>query len=198
MAYKQREFTSGFDPNIISIGKKWNCSWLSYVAQDANMSNVVYFAGGGQRTFYGTNDYLTNTRLGGDTTNGFTLSYPDGSQDVYGFIVTNNSGAFQKAFMTARWNAQGQRILLNYANYSPNGPVVRLQNVVDGDGRTNFIYYTADAFSTNLISQVVDAFGRSSSLLYDANGHLTTITDVAGLSSSADRDRFSRSLYSVR
>jgi hypothetical protein len=61
LAFKQREFSSGFDTNTFSVGKKWNCSWLSYVSQDVNKSNVVYFAGGGQVTFYGTNNYLTET-----------------------------------------------------------------------------------------------------------------------------------------
>ena len=70
-------------------------------------------------------------------------------------------------------------MLLNYASYSPSAPVVRLQNIVDGDGRTNFIYYTANAFSTNLISQVVDGFGRTSSLLYDTTGHLTIEAEEA-------------------
>ena len=123
-------------------------------------------------------------------TNGFTVSYPDGSQNVYGFIVTNISGAFQNAYLTAHLNAQSQKTTFNYAAYTPGpSPVVRLQSVVDGDGRTNLIYYnSSNAYSTNLISQVVDAFGRTSFLSYNTNGDLTNITDVAGNSSSLSYD----------
>jgi len=61
--------------------------------------------------------------------------------------------------------------------------------VIDGDGRTNFIYYTAtNSFSTNLISHVVDAFGRTNLFAYDNSGHLTNVIDVAGLSTSFTYD----------
>ena len=144
----------------------------------------------GNRLYYTTNDYLTGTTLTGDTTNGFTLTYQDGSKDVYGFIVTNSnfSGNFFGAFLTEHCNPQSQETHLTYFGYDPGAPVVRLQYVIDGDGRTNFIYYTNNAYSTNLISQVVDPFGRTNSLAYDTNGCLTNIIDVAGNSSSIAYD----------
>jgi RHS repeat-associated protein len=189
LSFKQRESTAGSSANLFSVGKKWNCSWLSYIAPDLNLSNVVYFPGGGQRTFTAASDYITNTRLTGSTNSGFTLSYPDGSKDVYGFIVTNSSGTFLEAFMTERWNPQSQKMSLHYAAYDPSAPVIRLQTVVDGDGLTNSIYYvSSNDFSTNLISQVVDPFGRTNSLAYDSRGHLTNITDVARLSTAFTYD----------
>ena len=185
LAFKQRESFTGFNPSIFGVGKKWNFSWFSYIALDQNTNNVVFFADGGQQTYTGTNfDYITNTRLTGNTTNGYTLFYADGSQDVYGFVVTNSSGTFLEAFLTQRLNPQGQKTTLNYNSYSPSSPVIRLKNVVDGDGRTNQISYLTNSFSANLISQVTDPFGRSISLAYDSHGHLTNITDVAGLSTS--------------
>jgi YD repeat-containing protein len=186
LTFKQRESFAGFNTNFFSAGKKWNCSWVSYVTQDTNANTVVFFPGGGQQTFYTTNDYLTNTRLTGDTNNGFTLSYPDGRQYVYGFIVTNSDGTFQESFLTQSLNAQGQKTIFNYSSYTPSAsPVIRLQSVVDGDGRTNLIsYVTSNSYSTNLISQVVDPFGRTNFLAYDGNGHLTNSIDVDGLSSS--------------
>lgn len=184
--FKQRETTAGFNTNFFSIGKRWNCSWLSYVAQDTNGNNVVYFPEGGQRTFFTTNDYLTNTRLTGSTNTSFTLSYPNGSQYVYSFIVTNSNGSFQEAFLSQSINSQGQKTIFNYSSYIPSiSPVIRLQSVVDGDGRINSVFYsTNNAYSTNLISQVVDPFGRTNSLAYDSQGHLTNSTDVIGMSSS--------------
>ncbi len=185
--YKQRETSVGFDPNTFSVGKKWNCSWLSYVAQDGNLNNVVYLPGGGQQTFWTrANNYQTYAQLAGNTSAGFTLSYPDGSEAVYGFIVTNNSGAFLKAFLTTTVNSHGQATTYNYFGYAPSSsPVIRLQSVIDGDGRTNLIYYnSSSAYSTNLISQVVDAFGHTNFLTYDNSGHLTNSIDVAGIPSS--------------
>jgi len=185
MAFKQREMISGYNTNFFSIGKKWNFSWLSYVAQNTSGSNVVYFPGGGKSSFTTTNDYLTNTRLSGNTNSGYTVLYPDGSQNVYGFIVTNGSGVFQEAFLTQMLNPQGQSTTLSYASYNPVSPVIRLQSIIDGDGRTNFVnYVTSNGYSTNLISSIVDAFGRTNSLVYDANGHLTNSVDVDGISSS--------------
>jgi len=163
--YNQSEFISGVDPHIFSVGRKWSFPWLSYVAKDASANNVVYLPGGGRITFTNSADFLTNTRLTGDTTNGFTLFHPDGSKDVYSFVVTNSSGGFLKAFLKEKWNAINQKSLLDYSSYTPgDSPVVRLLDVVDGDGRTNIIYYaTNNAFSTNLIAQVVDPFSRTTS-----------------------------------
>ena len=190
LAFKQRETTNGFNPNIFSVGKKWNFSWLSYVTQDQNGSNVVHFPYGGDEAFSGTTNYLTNTRLTGNTSSGFTLSYPDGSQDIYGFVVSNSTGAFEEAFLTAHWNPQSQETMFNYAGYTPgSSPVIRLQSVVDGDGHTNrIVYVSSKAFSTNLISQVIDPFGRTNLLAYNANGDLTNSIDVAGNSSSLGYD----------
>jgi len=143
--YNQRELISGVDPNVFSVGRKCTFPWLSYVAKDANANNVVYLPGGGSITFTNTADFLTNTRLTGDTTNGFTLSHPDGSKDVYSFVITNSSGGFLKAFMKERWNSVNQKSRLDYASYTPASfPVIRLLDVVDGDGRTNFIYYATN------------------------------------------------------
>ena len=155
-------------------------------------NDVVYYPGGGQRTYYTTNppiDYLTDTQLTGTTNTGFAVLYPDGSQDVYGFIVTNATGTFLQAFLTQRKNPQGQKTSLIYYPYTNANPVVRLQYVIDGDGRTNFIYYaTNNAYTTNLISRVVDPFGRSTSLAYDTNGCLTNIVDAANNSSCMSYD----------
>lgn len=191
LAYKQRDSDWRTNANFFSVGKRWNFPWFSCVRNDWQTNKLVLLPEGGQRTYVGTNiDYVTGTHLTGDTTNGFTLEYPNGSQDVYGFVVTSAGGRFQNAFLTERRNPQGQRTLLHYYGYTPSSsPVIRLKEVVDGDGRTNRIYYvTSNGYSTNLISQVVDPFGRTNTLAYDNTGHLTNITDVAGLSSALTYD----------
>ena len=190
LRYKQSETGSGFNPNIFSTGKKWYCSWLSYLTQDGSGNTNVYFTDGGVQVFNNTTNYLTNTRLTGNPSAGFTLLHPDGSGEVYGFIVTNSDGSFQSAFMTQKINAHGQYTTFNYFPYIPgSSPVIRLVSVVDGDGRTNLVFYNStSAFGTNLISAVVDGFGRTNLLAYDNNGQLTNSIDTAGLSSSFGYD----------
>jgi RHS repeat-associated protein len=185
LSFDQREFVTGWNPAVFSLGPRWNFSWYSCVAQDANSNNVVYFPGGGQRTYFTTNDYLTDTVLTGNTTNGFTLLYPDGSENIYGFVVTNTAGGLLNAYLTESLDPQGQGTFLTYYGYNPTNPVVQLESVVDADGRTTSIYYaTNNPYSANLISEVMDPFGRHVNLGYDDNGHLTNITDVGGISSS--------------
>ncbi|PWU15252.1 MAG: hypothetical protein C5B50_15740 [Verrucomicrobia bacterium] len=201
LGYKQREFHAGYnaapDLQTFGMGKKWNFQWLSFVSPGSlsfagSPSFNVHFPNGRVRTFAGTVtsgtnsfpiDYLTNTRLTGNTNSGFTVSYPDGSQDVYGF-VQNVGGIFQKAFLTERWNTSGQKTTLIYSSAN-NEPVVRLQSVIDASGLSTSIYYvTSNSYSTNLISQVVDPYGRSASFVYNPQGFLTSVADVAGLSTS--------------
>ena len=183
--YSQREFTAGYDTNLFGAGKHWNCPWLSLVETNTKAQKVVSFPGGSRSIFTSTNDYRTDTRLTGGTTTGYTLSYPDGSKNVYGFLVTNSAGAFRKAMMTEVWNSIGQKTRLDYYAYDPANAVIRLKCVVDGDGLTNWVYYdSSNQYSTNLINQVVDPFGRSVSLAYDHQGFLTNIKDVVGISSS--------------
>jgi YD repeat-containing protein len=188
LGYKQRESIAGMNPSIFSLGKKWNFPWLSYVAltpyspdgTNVYSSNVVYFPGGGASIFPSTNDYRTNTRLTGSMTNGYTLYYPDGSIDSYGCIV--NIGGLGEAFLTQHSNPQGQATTFVY---NTNGSVIELTNVVDATGGTNRIYYgSTNQFSTNLITQVTDRYGRSAYFAYDTNGCLTNIIDVESLSSS--------------
>jgi RHS repeat-associated protein len=189
LVFKHREFTAGYTPTVFGFGRKWNCSWLSYVSLDSNTNAVVLLPGGGQLTFYGGSNYVTGARLTGSTTNGFTLTHPDGSSDAYLFIVTNSSGVFQQAFLSQHQNPQAQATRFTYASYDPTAPVVRLLYVIDSDGLTNTIsYVAANLYSTNLISQVADPFGRTVSLAYDHFGHLTNLTDVAGISTAFTYD----------
>ena len=61
LAFKQRDSTTGFNANFFGVGKKWNCSWFSYVTNN----NTVHLDGGRQRIFVGTNiDYLTSSVSG--------------------------------------------------------------------------------------------------------------------------------------
>jgi RHS repeat-associated protein len=139
---------------------------------------------------------------------GFRLVYPDGSQDVYGFVVewgshicpypsgdprcasggsgTNTTaGALDytsRAYLTQRIDPQGRKTRLGYQYTGQASPRYYVRYVVDPDGRTNTYY-------TNYLSQVqylIDAWGRTNSLTYFGGGQeglLAGITDGAGLTS---------------
>jgi len=181
--FNQRETIGGLEWNFFGFGKKWNCDWFSVVYTNLGYS-IVNFPNGGQSHFnsYGYADLLSRTKLSGDPVNGYTVTYPDGRQDIYGFVC-DNGPVLMGAFLTEHRDAQGHSTRLIY--YPFTFPVVRLRYVIDGDGRTNTVsYVTTNSYSTNLISQITDPFGRSAYFAYDNSGHLTNITDVAGISSS--------------
>ena len=67
---------------------------------------------------------------------------------------------------------------LNTANH------IRLDYVIDADGKTNTISYTSAGGYSYLISKVVDPYGRTNVFAYDQNGCLTNVTDVAGMPSA--------------
>jgi RHS repeat-associated protein len=183
--FKQREVEAGYYTNLFSVGKKWNFSWLSYIYTNAGKS-AVYCPDGGRFVDdgYGNPDYRTRAILSGNAGSAYTLTYPDGRQYIYGFMVYNGS-QLMAAMLSEQRDAEGRGTHLYYYPVDPSTRVIRLHYVVDADSRTNTIYYvSANNYSTNLISSVVDPFGRTTTLSYDDGGHLMSITDVAGNSSS--------------
>ncbi len=194
LAYKQRSANIGADLATYNMGPQWYFSWQSILTPGDGTSSgpdLVHLAGGGSRFMTnGVRDYYSLGRVSrvDDPATSFEMDYPDGRTNVYGLITTNLFGAVQ-AFVTEQRNAQGQAIQLQYEPFDPAVGVVRLRHVVDADNRTNTIYYSeTHPYNTNLIYQVVDPFGRTTTMLYDENDLLTNIVDVAGLSTSFTYD----------
>jgi YD repeat-containing protein len=128
-------------------------------------------------------DYGSNTKLDRlpDPTNaltGFRLSYPDGRQEMFNYVVdfaTSNKWAFR----TEEKNPAGQA---NRYSYALAGDVIQLNQVIDADGHATALHYYSG--NTNLIREMVDPFGHTNRFGHDAGGRLTNIVDAAGLSSS--------------
>ena len=148
----------------------------------------------------------------GNTNNGFSLVYPDGSQDVFGYTSyapALNSAA--RAYLTQRVDPQGRVTKIGYEfaqNVNYNSTQVafgyRIRYVVDPDGRTNtFLYYTnSGSFFAPpvpnpwMLTEIDDPYGRKVQLQYNMLlsspavsdavniGVLSSITDAAGLTSS--------------
>jgi RHS repeat-associated protein len=121
----------------------------------------------------------------GTNTSGFKLVYPDGSQDVYGFIVYAYSGygnSTARAFLSQRIDPQGRVTQLGYESfYMPYEDIYRLKYVVDPDGRTNQFLYTTNSFQ---LTEIDDPYGRKTTLGYNGGGLMSSITDAAGISNS--------------
>ena len=135
---------------------------------------------------------------------GFQLTYPDGSQDVFGltyYVVGNlfSGNSTAEALLTERIDPQGRATQLGYEQFIYTNCLgaqtiggLRLRYVVDPDGRTNtFLYADYSAFfnytPTNpyALKEVDDPYGRKAQFGYDFDsGILTSITDAAGLTSS--------------
>jgi RHS repeat-associated protein len=64
---------------------------------------------------------------------------------------------------------------------------IKLLSIQDADGRTTTLNYTNASFP-NLITSVVDPFGRSNAIIYDASGYITSIVDVLSMPSSFKYD----------
>ena len=190
LSHKQRGTESGMVTTFFGVGRKWNFPWLSFVEQDTGGNKIVHFGSGQTLWMSGNPDYFKNRTITGDTNTGYTLTHADGSSDVFGFVVTNTTGRFYYSFLTEQRNAQGDKTHFYYDGYGSNNlPTIRLLYVVDGDNRTNTIYYAVtNANWPNLVSHVVDAFGRTNSYGYDVDGRMTNIVDVAGLASSFTYD----------
>ncbi|HEX5223040.1 MAG TPA: cysteine peptidase family C39 domain-containing protein, partial [Verrucomicrobiae bacterium] len=201
LSYKQREeyplVGGGFQqPLSSSVGVSWSCPWLSkvYSFYDQYREVTLNYGHGGDGLYkFGSSlvaDNYYNTLKLAVVTNGlgnassFELLYPTGARDVYGFGPTNLSGQANHFYLSAIISAEGHTTTFQNEAYDPESLNIRLKYVVDADGKTNTIYYATSGFSTNLITQVSDPYGRSTYLQYDADGMLTNITDSAGMSSS--------------
>jgi RHS repeat-associated protein len=188
VAYKQRDSRS-ISTNFFSLGKMWQCSWLSYLlfGGDGDDRPVMTVPGGGERDYYPGHEYFVdstadiNTDVNGTTT-GYTVHFGDGSRDEYGFIPTNALMNMEKvAFLSARVDAYSHS---NSFVYVQTNNVVKLLSVTDADGHTNTLLYTNTVFPSQ-ISGVRDPFGRTAIFKYDSNpssvsyGMITNLTDSA-------------------
>jgi RHS repeat-associated protein len=140
---------------------------------------------------------------GGSQTNGFQITYPDGSRDIFGLcyypigLINNNLGKFYTgahAFLTQKIDPQGRVTSLGYEYkaftnfwdcagrnnyYIPEYSGYRLKYVVDTDGRTNTFIYNNNA-TTNSYSWSHCCIEDTTSLVLSAlpPRHLWQIAEI--------------------
>ncbi len=188
----------------------WNHNWFSYVhihkttttyasppTQLTPFQATVYLPNGGERFFsMGVAEHeqsrsriepmdgspIANLTLQKDDgIKGLRLINSDGSQYIYGYVAERFLDATWKAhavaLMTHHIDASGNTNSFIYENVSLKW---RLKYMVDYNGKTNTLRYSADY----LLSEVENPHGHKAQFKYDANKNLTNITDAVGLSSS--------------
>lgn len=120
-----------------------------------------------------------------DGSYGLRLVHADGSQDIYLIdLATAIAGDYPDSTgnLVRHIDANGDTTWFQYT--APNGPDIDLTSVVDPDGRTNTLTYTASGLLTN----IANPYGLTAKFKYDSHGNLTNITDAQGLSASITYD----------
>jgi YD repeat-containing protein len=185
LSYRQRGVLTE-DPTVFGVGNNWSCSFRAFVGNSSGAPGLLFLHRGGAGYIYYTND-VTQARDGSiltAITNGYQIAYADGSTDLFQFPFVNGSGD-QIYFLSSRSDPAGNALTFNYQT---NGGVLQLTSVSDPDSpQPTTLHYENSTFA-NRITRVVDPFGRTAILQYDANGYLTNIVDVATNSSSLAYD----------
>jgi len=198
LTYKQRN--SGYYPQdtsrkVFGFSDSWNCSWSCYaiVPDDGSLSQVSLPSGGwreyntnGTSVEYYSHSVMTRTLDSSNNLKSLTISYPDNSKEIFSYMPSTTPFTFGPAvFLTSRVDVDG---CSNTFVYGEGTGYVRLLRVIDGDGRTNTLYYTNTSYP-QLVTSVVDPFGNTARFQYDSNGNLTSITDPQLITSSFTYDQ---------
>ena len=175
------------DDTTFSTGYQWLTPWRCYlVSLDGTGTNnfdfynglggVIAITNGGSPSYRGQ---MTCTVTGGTP----TISYSDGSQDVFGLAYMDSANAL-RFYVSQRVDAYGNTTTYNYNTNLYSG-LVCLTSITDVDGKSTTLSYT-NVSGFALVTNVADPFGRNVQLKYDSAEypHLTNITDVMGISSS--------------
>ncbi|RME94370.1 MAG: hypothetical protein D6766_05990, partial [Verrucomicrobia bacterium] len=191
-------------PNVISssFGPCWRSRWFTCVRQDVvywgSDDHVLVRTPGGStmHLLVPANDEASEPdfhsgavlrRLRDDLNEqiGWELAYPDGQAYQYTLRVEAQSGSEAVYFLTRYTGRDGQSLSFQYQNdtvCSGQQPLVRLVQIIDAAGEPSTLYYENAAFP-NRITRISDPYGHEAVFQYDADGWLTNVLDVAGLSS---------------
>jgi RHS repeat-associated protein len=188
-----------------------NCGFPTYHFSDA----TLYLPGGGTVVFPANFNNTVFTRYDNETritlqpvvanseafvsqqehdngVNGFRVIYPDGSQDVYGLSFPDTVPPYSYAsatyILTRRIDAHGNTTFFNYYGNTLQFSGLQLTNVIDYDGKTNFLKYTVSPSHLSYLTEVDSPYGTKATMSYDSNYNLTNIVDAQGLSSRITYD----------
>ena len=180
--YAQRDALQPANFSYTNFGPKWTCNVIAIITDNIAGSGRadLYAPGGGGNTFNFSSGSTsepelmtqsTLTKVVTGPTPSFVQNFPDGSIVKYGLAVGN------QYFMTERSDAQGNKVQIQYDAQQ------RITSIIDPVGRQMTLEYgqTGDPLK---VTKVTDPFGRSASFSYTPDGHLASMTDILGITSS--------------
>ncbi len=193
LSYNQREVYQPANFTFFNVSPNWTLNWLTYIQDDPTTpgaSVTSYVSGGGGEPYTGFNS-TTGAFTAQPSTGAvlvmvsaspivYQLRYPNGAMDVY--AQSDGSTAYPRnVFLRQKIDSAGNAVTLNYDSQ------MRLISLHDATERLTTFAYQLSAYPL-LVTEVTDPFGRSAKLSYTSDGHLSSITDVSGLTSSYTYD----------
>jgi RHS repeat-associated protein len=182
LSYRQRGAVVE-DASVFGLGNNWSCSFRAYLADLGGTPDHLRLHRGGAGFIDYTNG-VAQYRDGSivtSITGGYQIEYRDGAKDTFTTSFLDNSVTYY--FLTTHTDPTGNALTYTYSS----GTTITLTSVTDPDGRTTQLYYENTSWPIQ-ITKVVDPFNRTNLLKYDANGYLTNVVDVAGITNSFQYD----------
>ena len=180
-ATQSRDSFDNYDMNVFSVGWQWHFSWRSYVEVDGE--HIYVYTPNGRAMEYpadGSIDFQTEAALTPEI-DGYTLAYPDGASDYFGYKVAGvwGSAEVDRYFLSWKSDPHGNKTQFQY---TVEGAVVKLTQITDVDGSSTTISYTNKGPFAALITSIVSSrINATNTLMYSEYGELTNIVDVAGI-----------------
>ena len=174
------------DDSVAGFGDRWDFNWLETIEKESTNSTLLKMSlpGGAVSYIYtnGAAEYKSAQRWVTNSVDHF-VACPYGETKKYGLVEYFLAGA-EKYYMTEFIDRYGRTNTFSYDLYTniDSSIIIRLRSVTDIDGLTCTINYTNSSYP-NLITSVVDPYGRSATFTYNGSKQLAAITDMAGLNS---------------
>lgn len=187
LSYKHRVEWEDRRAGIGGFGEKWECNWIGLLEANDGPFLTNYLAGGGMSVFAtaGTPEYRSGRRMTLDSGGGgvvYNIETPTGSQNQYDTAYTGSLG-WEYKLRSKQFDRYGRQTTFEWET-DANG--ARLIRVRDRDGRACVLGYTNA--NPNLITSVTDPYGRSAYFIYNHQGLLTNIIDMADMPSAIAYD----------
>lgn len=182
-SYHHREANQPATFSYSNLGPKWTCNWLSYITDSPGSPNAdvkLYVDGGGTLEFSGfsagTGSYRVEVM---SQTRLVKLSSAS-----YELQFADGS---KKQYQRSDGSAGSTRRVFLSRIIDPGGNAaelnydaqLRITNIVDAIGQATTLLYTNAAYPF-AITSVTDPFGRTAHFQYNESGLLIRITDVMG------------------
>jgi RHS repeat-associated protein len=174
-----------------NLGPKWTCNWISYITDNPSSpdADVSFYESGGGTLYFtafntNTQTYAPELETQALLTKTSTSSY----------LLTFPNGASRSFSVSDGSVGTSRRIFLTQIydparnsaqlNYDSQ---LRITNIVDAIGQSTTLLYT-NAEYPYAITSVKDPFGRTAYFQYNSSGLLSQITDVLGIASQYTYD----------